>query len=514
MRFWPAIILITGGIAAFWGCGSSDLSAAKELNSAQPSQPSLLVSWESAGTTALRLDTNLPTFGTVAALPESEAFSAVAMHQLAQQLVTKLLPSDPILTAIVVGQVEPLLKDLVAAPTRFVAATLSNEVSWALGLKLTDDRAGIWKSNLWLASNSEIKLQQKGSWITLRTVTTNRLTSRLISELDSTNAPITQSLFQADLVPNNWPTKWRQSSLASIDRISISLTGKGDELRPRIVVKTINSLKIPYVPWQIPTNAIREPLIGFTAFQGFEPLLAKTKLSESLGLTKLPSQMILWHQALSPFSVTATFPMGEVERSMDQFVSKILPSLKSELPAATPGNLQYNTNTHRLNWAGLPIVVPFMGPANTGNLLELGLFPLELPSGKPGPVELFAQVTSSTNLLYYDWEITQDRLAQWRPISQLYGMLANKGLHEGSAVSEMWLKAIQPKLGNSGTKVTQTATNEFTFTRSAPIGFTAFELVALARWVEPFPDLHSTRTNRATQLPLPLPVIPPTDQPK
>lgn len=197
---------------------------------------------------------------------------------------------------------------------------------------------------------------------------------------------------------------------------------------------------------------------------------------------------------------------------MDNFVSKLLPALKEQLPPTTPGRFEYNTNTHRLNWSGLPIVIPFMAPAGETNSLEVGLFPLELPTGKPAPAELFAQVTSSTNLLYYDWEITQERLGQWRPISQLYAMLSNQGLHEGNAVSELWLNAIQPKLGNSGSKLTQTGTNEITFTRSAPLGLTALELVTLARWVEPFPPLPAIKTKRTPQLPLPL--LPPSVQPK
>ena len=512
MRFWPAIILITGGVTAFLGCGSSDRPASTELRSMPPPASSLLISWDSVGTSGLSSDTNLPTLRAIAALPESTVFAETATRQLAQQLVAKFLPSDRILTPIVPSQIQPLLADIMTAPTRFVAATLSNQVSWTLAVQLTDDRAGVWRSNLWLASNSELKLARSGSWTTLQTVTTNNLTGHLLGQLSTTNSPLTDSLFQAELVQKNWPLAWRPYPLALLDRVTISMVARGDELRPRIVAKTINTLHAPLVSWQIPTNSIREPLIGFTVLQGLQPLLANSKFFSSLGLTNLPSQMILWHQALSPFSVTATFPMGEVERSMDNFVSKLLPALKEQLPPTTPGRFEYNTNTHRLNWSGLPIVIPFMAPAGETNSLEVGLFPLELPTGKPAPAELFAQVTSSTNLLYYDWEITQERLGQWRPISQLYAMLSNQDLHEGNAVSELWLNAIQPKLGNSGSKLTQTGTNEITFTRSAPLGLTALELVTLARWVEPFPPLPAIKTKRTPQLPLPL--LPPSVQPK
>lgn len=297
-----------------------------------PPASSLLISWDSVGTSGLSSDTNLPTLRAIAALPESTVFAETATRQLAQQLVAKFLPSDRILTPIVPSQIQPLLADILTAPTRFVAATLSNQVSWTLAVQLTDDRAGVWMSNLWLASNSELKLARSGSWTTLQTVTTNNLTGHLLGQLSTTNSPLTDSLFQAELVPKNWPLAWQPYPLALLDRVTISMVARGDELRPRIVAKTINTLHAPLVSWQIPTNSIREPLIGFTVLQGLQPLLANSKFFSSLGLTNLPSQMILWHQALSPFSVTATFPMGEVERSMDNFVSKLLPALKQQLP--------------------------------------------------------------------------------------------------------------------------------------------------------------------------------------
>ena len=152
-----------------------------------PPASSLLISWDSVGTSGLSSDTNLPTLRAIAALPESTVFAETATRQLAQQLVAKFLPSDRILTPIVPSQIQPLLADIMTAPTRFVAATLSNQVSWTLAVQLTDDRAGVWRSNLWLASNSELKLARSGSWTTLQTVTTNNLTGHLLGQLSALN---------------------------------------------------------------------------------------------------------------------------------------------------------------------------------------------------------------------------------------------------------------------------------------------------------------------------------------
>jgi len=59
----------------------------------------------------------------------------------------------------------------------------------------------------------------------------------------------------------------------------------------------------------------------------------------------------------------------------------------------------------------------------------------------------------------------------------------HKQLDANSAAGK-WLNQIGPTLGNSVTKVTQTGPSELTFMRKAPGGLTAFELTALANWLE------------------------------
>ncbi len=491
-------------LAFLIGCGKDRPSPEKVTSVATAPPAALLASWISVGGAALASDTNLPTLGAIAALPETKAFVESALLRFAEQVAAPLLAAHPALTAAIAGQAAPLLKDLIDAPTRFVAASVSNQVSWSLALKLSDARASAWRSNAWLAFYPDIRVTQKGPWTILGTVTSNSLTDGLFDPQNETTTT-QDSLVRAELAVHQWPTTWRPGHLSSIDRVTFSLGAKGDDLRPRLVLTTARPLNFDLVPWQIPTNSIRDPLIGFTAVRGLQPWLLKLPLVHSLGLTHLPHQMILWHQALSPFSVTAAFPMENVTQFMDQLSTRLTPLLATLLPTNSPGHIQYNTNTHRLNWSGLPIVIPFIAPGDEPNILQAGLFPLELPSGKHAPVELFEQVTTQTNLLLYDWEITQDRLGQWRPISQIYAMVSNQGLHEDHSMSENWLDAIAPKLGNSGTKLTQTGPRELTLTRGAPLGLNALELVALARWVEPFPAFlkHKSKPEPKTAIPLP-----------
>jgi hypothetical protein len=48
----------------------------------------------------------------------------------------------------------------------------------------------------------------------------------------------------------------------------------------------------------------------------------------------------------------------------------------------------------------------------------------------------------------------------------------------------LWLQAIAPKLGETVTDITETGTNQLSFTRRSSFGFTGIELNLLADWFE------------------------------
>jgi hypothetical protein len=86
--------------------------------------------------------------------------------------------------------------------------------------------------------------------------------------------------------------------------------------------------------------------------------------------------------------------------------------------------------------------------------------------------------------VYYDWEITEQRLTQWQVLSQLYQMAFDKPLLDTNAVSIRWLNSIKSGLGNTVTEITVTGPRQLTLVRKAPTGLTGFELVMLANWLE------------------------------
>ena len=89
-----------------------------------------------------------------------------------------------------------------------------------------------------------------------------------------------------------------------------------------------------------------------------------------------------------------------------------------------------------------------------------------------------------TNLLFYHWEITAERLQEIRSLSQLMLLLSGHFQFNTQSAAAKWLDRISPTLGNTVTEITQTAPDEWAFKRKSPGGLTAIELVALANWLE------------------------------
>jgi hypothetical protein len=122
---------------------------------------------------------------------------------------------------------------------------------------------------------------------------------------------------------------------------------------------------------------------------------------------------------------------------------------------------------------------------------------------------------NSTNLVYYDWEITEDRLPQVRSLTDFLFVLSGSGQQfiAADAPAQKWLDAVAPKLGNCGTVGTIVSSNEVALVRNGSIGLTAFELTMLKGWIASpnFPlsarmdRVRPSLRNRATNAVVPMP---------
>src|SRR5207247_112368 len=102
----------------------------------------------------------------------------------------------------------------------------------------------------------------------------------------------------------------------------------------------------------------------------------------------------------------------------------------------------------------------------------------------PVPEELLAQVRGRTNLIYYDWELTAERVIHGKQFYQLANIIDSRHPVATNAVSARWLDAVGPKLGNSITEITQTSPQELSLVRKSHLGFTGFELATFSAWLD------------------------------
>src|ERR1051326_5361388 len=122
--------------------------------------------------------------------------------------------------------------------------------------------------------------------------------------------------------------------------------------------------------------------------------------------------------------------------------------------------------------------------AATGEHFVLaGLGPM--PSGpRPRPPGLFEQFLEHTNLVCYDWEMTGSRVDACIYIAQFFRFVLHKAQVPPQSLSIAWLHALETRLGNTGTTITQTGPAQLSLLRKSNLGLTAAELELLVDWLE------------------------------
>lgn len=314
----------------------------------------------------------------------------------------------------------------------------------------------------------------------------------------------------------DWPRLNRAFPLLahySLPPMDIKVSQRGESLRTEGKFVYSDRLPIKFEPWKIPTNVVMEPIISFTCAQGIAPLLNQVKGFSNLRLKNPPNQVCMWARANVPVQTFLTVPMPDPTNVVKEIAPRLPDLVKAHFTNA-PGRFLWISNRAEWLWSGLPLFIPHLRPQKepNGEFLLAGLFPTG-PKSNAAPAELFAQVIGRTNLVYYDWELTHERLAQMRHMAQLLDIINKRRPATTNSAGFQWLREIEPLLGNSITEVALNSPKELSFVRKSGIGFTGFELVMLTRWIgsagfplqyEPPPPLN-LRTNR--------PVIPKKQSP-
>ncbi len=309
-----------------------------------------------------------------------------------------------------------------------------------------------------------------------------------------------------------------ERSVGGLKSLGVALSSVDHFVRTRVTCQFEQPPTMGSVPWQVPTNSIRDPLISFTAvqpavspFQQVFPWFGPQDFLALLGLEKEAGPMFAWGLGDVPFQFYAAVPFKNANERMAGLAASLETRWGGTVEKRSMGRIARDEKTGQVSWVGgLPMAVPFLAPAQDENYLTAGIFPM-VPGTNSMPRELINQVEGRTNLLYYNWEITQGRLLQWKLLGQLLSMMrpsaggqtgppglpvpASNAARGGGA----WLNDLGAQLGNSVTELIVTSPDAWTLTRKSHSGLTALEWVLLDNWLSSaaFPSLELKADSQA-----------------
>jgi hypothetical protein len=474
-----------------------------------------------AGATNLAADTNSTAFTNIFCCSQARALENQTLDKLSR--APGVWFKDKLSAGVGDGseQLRPLLDDLLKSEWVFQMRDAPSSPEYALAIQLDDARAQTWQTNLRTLLESWTKIKATditGGWELKKDMPPDlfrivRTTNWLVIGCGQDELPLSEAWVSGSLaatkpgedsqMPDEGETNWVSAKVnwprlaqifptfAKFDlpAMQMQILGRGGELLPSGAFELSQPLP-PLSDWQIPSDMIHGPLTSFSAMRGFATWLERQSWAKWLALSPEPDQAFMWSVGQNSAGPAGQFP---IETYFAVPVSNSVTAL-----AQLGQNLTANTNWEKGLLYDLPLDrtnnhislrnVPFFVSPEvkaltdpSGDFLFADVFP-NLPGAKP-PDALFREVTRDSRVFYH-WEITSSRLKDLPHLTQLALMMTqHRQLNDGSA-ADQWLDHIGPMLGDSVTEVTQTGPSELSFTRSAPSGLTAIELMALVEWLE------------------------------
>jgi hypothetical protein len=485
------------------------LMAAIAARASLPS-PDLIARIHFAGAGQISADTKAVAFTNLWCSPEARTLREQTLDKLSRAPGAWFKSKIPAGAGDGAAQLRPLLDDLLSAEWFLQLRDATNgSPEFALAIRLNADRAQLWSTNLatvfqtWTGIPAAqdphgnwdlkkhlppnlIRFARAGDWIVFgggqdKLPLSDELVRRILA--DKRPAPAEQTNWlAADL---DWPrlARWFPTLKAvDLPETQWQAFGRGSNLY--LVGKLI--FPQPFAgklePWRMPTNTIHQPIVSFTAARGIAPWLEKQSWAQPYEISPVPNQIFVWALAGYPLQTFAAVPVPDGKQALQQFEQKLYVNTAWQSHFMMPVTMV--TTNNQIAWRGMPFIAPILRTVHepSGDFLFAEVFP-NSPKSKPLPPELFAQL-NRTNLVYYDWEVTGERLKLLPHLTQLALMLTRHKQLAAQSAADKWLNRIGPTLGVTVTEITQTAPNELSFKRKAPGGLTAFELTALANWLE------------------------------
>lgn len=473
-----------------------------------------LLRYHFAGRAAIAPGTNAARFKEIDARPSTAALRSDIAQKLAAAAFVfwqKELPAGALDQPSVL---KPIIEDLITGEGFIEVRGAPGKADLVVAAAVAEDRAALWDRNLkqlaglWkLGEAREITLEgfkgweikkpaapdtlqfvRAGRWVLVglghgklqqlpAMLATARQTGRPVGVLTNefldlaADLPALRPWFP---VLSQWP----------LPPVVASMSGRGDGVRTEVRFQYSGKIPWTFEPWRIPTNVVGEPLTSFTIAQGIGPIFKAMKGFPDLGFGAVPNQVCFWGLHNEQCRMNFSVPVNNAAEEMKK-LSLGVPRYLTGSFTNMQGNFLFGTNRSELLLGGVPWIAPMLRPAKDGRdeYLVGSLFPLN-PKHTPIPEELFSQFRGRNNLLYYDWEITEHRLAHADQFYQLFSILNRIRKPSTNTAMKRWLADIKPKLGNTATEITQVSPQELVLVRRSHAGFTGFELETLAVWME------------------------------
>jgi hypothetical protein len=473
---------------------------------ATPAPGQQALEFHCAGITQLAGDSNLVTIQRILALRSTTNLQQVALRRFSRLLTNNIRTVNPASSNLFI---EPLLKDVLEAESLGSFGGTSAEArSFILALRLDQTRMQLWQENLSkvLGSVGESFTSQGFSGSRWIQGDTNFLWSiaahdwllvGLGNDFSSLQAQYLKEIQAQGRPVPSLEHNWLEADLDTgrlvgwfgfLKPARIKITIAPDAGNLQINARLLEAEDTAWGPdrWRIPRKLMHRRTISFTAAQNVAALLKVNPAYSELPGNPLTNQFYCWASDQMPLLNYMAWPEADATNVL-QRLSKVAPAaLNPVLKPFNASELVWRPEANQLVWMNMSMFAPVLQAeqCEDGQFLLFSSFPL--PENEPAPESILAHIEGRTNLVYYDWEFTGPRMAQWQMLSKMIDNRSssqNIEIVSGVKAENEWLGTIARLAGETVTEVAQVSPREFSATRTGPIGFTAVELVLLADWI-------------------------------
>ena len=505
---------LVGGLLLIVGfvCGCSKPGVQEVATSPDDSGAVSRIHW--VGKKTIAKDPMGTNFYSIWSMPESYRVETQTVDRLASA-PWRLLQGQDQVTNPACALLRPLIQDLVDCESFVEFRAQTNGFSeLALAVRVDEERARVWETNLvqalisltgadtvlsankagWSIKAGNIpdlfEFGRSKGWVVVGMAEgTNRLFGGLLSRVSGGRklAANTNNWLDADVQVDELMGIFRggQMSTTNLPRLIVQFMGEGETVHTRVEATFPQPLGIELDDWNVPTNLIAPELLGFTAVRGVRPWLASRKWWNDWQLGVPPNQIFYWSAWGQPMESYMAVPLTDasnfVARAADLLVGPGNAWLKS---LHGIGDFWASNAKDEVAWREVPYASPFLRISRneSNDFVVCGMTPLgELTTPPP---QVLNQLTNLTNLVCYEWEITDPRIGAGFQISQLVRMASGRSQLAGETASSPWIRGIAPRLGNYVAVTTLPKPNELLMVSRSYIGMTALQLQVLADWLE------------------------------